>query len=140
MLRRLLPVAAVGALALCVAPVASAAPAKAHKLAPRHGGKVTKAWPARRAVRRGAKRPSRVMARVLARQVGPAKGIKGRASALPRAAMAAAGAAVEPLPASIGGSGPLRLVRSFEIPAADPSAQRMANMSWTYDSALPPRP
>ena len=139
-LRRLLPVAAVGILALCAAPLAAAAPAKTHKLAPRHGGKVTKAWPANRAVRRAARRPHRVMARALALQVGPVKPVKGKrahsAAALPRASMAAAGVTAEPLPSAIGGTGPLRLVRSFEIPVADPSASRMANMSWTYDSAL----
>ncbi len=30
----------------------------------------------------------------------------------------------------------LRLVRSFDVPADDPAAARMANLSWTYDSAL----
>ena len=32
--------------------------------------------------------------------------------------------------------GALRLVRSFDVPAGDPDAARMANLSWTYDSAL----
>ena len=30
----------------------------------------------------------------------------------------------------------LRLVRSFDVPAGDPDAARMANLSWTYDSAV----
>ena len=30
----------------------------------------------------------------------------------------------------------LRLVRSFDVPADDPAAPRMTNLSWTYDSAL----
>jgi hypothetical protein len=33
-------------------------------------------------------------------------------------------------------SHPLRLVRSYEIPSDDPSAARLANWSWTYDSAV----
>jgi hypothetical protein len=31
---------------------------------------------------------------------------------------------------------PLQLVRSYEIPADDPSYQRLLNWSWTYDSAV----
>jgi hypothetical protein len=31
---------------------------------------------------------------------------------------------------------PLQLVRSYQIPSGDPSAARLANWSWTYDSAV----
>jgi hypothetical protein len=30
----------------------------------------------------------------------------------------------------------LYLARSYDIPADDPSATRLANLSWTYDSAI----
>jgi hypothetical protein len=30
----------------------------------------------------------------------------------------------------------LLLVRSFDIPRADPAYDRLANLSWTYDNAL----
>jgi hypothetical protein len=35
-----------------------------------------------------------------------------------------------------GGEGDLALVRSYEIPAKDPSYARLLNWSWTYDSAV----
>lgn len=35
-----------------------------------------------------------------------------------------------------GGAGQLALVRSYEIPANDPSYERLLNWSWTYDSAV----
>ena len=38
--------------------------------------------------------------------------------------------------AAIAGSRPLQLVRSYQIPADDPAAVRLANWSWTYDSAV----
>ena len=34
------------------------------------------------------------------------------------------------------GKSKLALVRSYDIPADDPSAARLANLSWTYDSAI----
>ncbi len=37
---------------------------------------------------------------------------------------------------SVGGGGQLALVRSYEIPAGDPSYERLLNWSWTYDSAV----
>jgi hypothetical protein len=33
-------------------------------------------------------------------------------------------------------SGPLQLIRSFDIPVGDPSYDRLLNWSWTYDSAV----
>jgi hypothetical protein len=102
----------------------SAIVAKKHKLAPRKGGHVRKAWPARHHGGRPAKR----LARFLAKQVGP-KALKRR-----RPAAQSAAVIQDFLPAAK--PGPLRLVRSFDVPADDPSAKRMANLSWTYDSAL----
>ena len=51
-----------------------------------------------------------------------------------RARASAAGPLLDFLPA--GTPGTLRLVRSYKVPANDPSAARMANLSWTYDSAI----
>ena len=34
------------------------------------------------------------------------------------------------------GKSKLYLVRSYDIPSTDPSAARLANLSWTYDSAI----
>jgi hypothetical protein len=83
------------------------------------------AWPARHHGRRPAKR----LARFLAEQVGPAR------HARRHTARAHSSAVIQDfLPAAK--PGPLRLVRSFDVPADDPSAARMANLSWTYDSAL----
>ena len=45
-----------------------------------------------------------------------------------------AGPLVTFLPAAT--STKLRLVRSFDVPADDPAAARMTNLSWTYDSAI----
>ena len=36
----------------------------------------------------------------------------------------------------VSGSVKLYLVRSYDIPPGDPSATRLANLSWTYDSAV----
>ena len=98
------------------------AAAKKRKLAPRRGGHVRKAWPA---AKRGG-RPAKRLARFLVKQVGPTKRRKAtaRTSAVPQ----------EYLPAT--NPGPLRLVRSFDVPADDPAAARMANLSSTYDSAI----
>ena len=105
----------------------SAEAAKKRKLAPRHGGKVRKAWPAKKS--RG-NRPRKKLARFLAKQVGPTKVAKRRRKALARSS-----AVIQDfLPAAKPGA--LRLVRSFDVPAGDPDAARMANLSWTYDSAL----
>jgi hypothetical protein len=38
--------------------------------------------------------------------------------------------------APVGGGGQMALVRSYEIPAGDPSYERLLNWSWTYDSAV----
>ena len=51
------------------------------------------------------------------------------------ARMQAAGEGAAVLSAA-GAAHPLRLVRSYRIPAGDPSAARLANWSWTYDSAV----
>ena len=109
----------------------SAEAAKKRKVAPRKGGKVRKAWPAKKS--RG-NRPNKKLAQFLAKQVGPTVVAKKRASA--RSARAP-----RP-PARCSSSSPrakpraLRLVRSFDVPAGDPAAARMANLSWTYDSAV----
>lgn len=110
------------------APVAS--PAAGRKLAHREGGKVRKAWPAKQG--RG-KRPKRALTRFLAKQVGPTK-VKVAKPKRMRARVSATGPLVTFLPAA--NSSKLRLVRSFDVPADDPAAARMTNLSWTYDSAI----
>jgi hypothetical protein len=104
---------------------ASATAAKKHKVAARKGGHVRKAWPAKHS--RG-HRPRKQLARFLAKQVGP-KAVKAR-----RPAAQSSAVIQDFLPAPKPGA--LRLVRSFDVPADDPAAARMANLSWTYDSAL----
>jgi hypothetical protein len=111
----------------------AAAAKKKHRLAPRRGGHIRKAWPAKRRggrVGRGG-RPNRVLSRFLARQVGPKPGTKHLKAA---ASASAAGPLLDFLPAAIPGS--LRLIRSYDVPADDPAAARMANLSWTYDTAV----
>jgi hypothetical protein len=114
-------------------PGSSAAAAKKHKLAPRKGGHIRKAWPVKRRGGRTGRggRPSKVLARFLARQVGPKPGTKHLKAA---ASASGAGPLLDFLPT--GNPGSLRLMRSFDVPADDPAAARMANLSWTYDSAV----
>ena len=105
-----------------------------HHLARPHGGRVTHAWPA---AHRG--RPSSPLARWLAKQVGPAPKVKHARHAGHHKRLAARMASAAPVVpfANTGiGTGTLALVRSYEIPADDPAASRMANLSWTYDSAI----
>jgi hypothetical protein len=106
-------------------PGTSATAAKKHKLAARKGGHVRKAWPAKH--HRG--RPAKRLARFLAKQVGPLHHVKSHKGMAHSAAVTQ-----DFLPAAK--PGPVRLVRSFDVPADDPSAKRMENLSWTYDSAL----
>ena len=72
------------------------------------------------------------LTRWLASQIGPVPTPAGAAGGPVR--MRAAGEGAATLSAS-SSSHPLRLVRSYLIPADDPSAVRLANWSWTYDSA-----
>jgi hypothetical protein len=110
---------------------ASAATHQPHRIAPHRGGVVHRAWPARNVHGR----PTNQMARWLAEQVGPAPQQR-RAHAV-SAALRAAAAAVAPVPfQSTGPAQKLYLVRSYAIPADDPSYARLANLSWTYDSAI----
>jgi hypothetical protein len=121
----------------------------------RPGGHVRRAWPAKKA-----NRPKTAIGRWLARQVGPLKpvacakrGAGGRVHCSPRKGKAHASAS-----ASIArGAGSksaartenvslrlstgkriqeLQLIRSFDIPADDPSYERLLNWSWSYDSAV----
>ncbi len=73
------------------------------------------------------------LTRWLAGQIGPVPRPAGSVAGSVR--MQAAGEGAATLSASTG-SHPLRLVRSYLIPAGDPSATRLANWSWTYDSAV----
>jgi len=125
----LLVVALAGTLA---APAAS--PAKGHhKLPHREGGKVHKAWPAKHVRGKRAKRPRKALSRFLAKQVGPTK-LKVEKPKVMAARASSAGPLVTFVPAA--NSTKLRLVRSFDVPADDPAAARMTNLSWTYDSAI----
>ncbi len=111
-----------------------------HRLAPRRGGHVRRAWP----VRGGRGRPSQPLARWLARQVGPTKvhpKHRRQRRLKPAGGVRSAGATQgSSAPAltfqTTGASESLQLVRSYQIPADDPAAARLANLSWTYDSAL----
>jgi hypothetical protein len=126
----------------------------------RLGGHVRKAWPATRA-----HRPKTAISRWLARQVGPRRplpcskrpaGARSRC-ARPHARGSASSSAAAPTtlrtPAARLATGtstshsesialqseegePLQLIRSFDIPADDPSYERLLNWSWTYDSAV----
>ena len=100
---------------------------------PRVGGRVTPAWPHRRAHGRA---PQTRLARWLARQIGPVRPQRSRRACprssrgrcrRPGARRPAAGTAADQ---------PLRLARSYAIPADDPSYPRLLNWSWTYDSAV----
>jgi hypothetical protein len=77
----------------------------------RRGGKVREAWPANPR----APRPRNQLARWLARQVGPVQ----------KRARSAAAEGHDKL-----------LVRSFDIPTADPAYDRLVSRSYTYDNAL----
>jgi hypothetical protein len=123
------------------------------------GNHVRRAWPAK-----GAHRPKTAITRWLARQVGPRKPLacskrSAKASARCKARRHSAGASASAsssvaMSASaaragtktshtetirlrpIGERRPLQLIRSFDIPADDPSYDRLLNWSWTYDSAV----
>jgi hypothetical protein len=95
----------------------------------RVGGPVHSAWPAK------GRAPRTSQARWLARQVGT---IKPRLCATPRR-QARARCHLRAAAATIGSTTialPLKLVRSYAIPADDPSYKRLLNWSWTYDSAV----
>jgi hypothetical protein len=126
-MRRL--VAIVSSCALLLAPAAAEA---AKKPPPRKGGTVHRAWPAKGHTFK----PHSYMARFLARQVGPVKITKRmrRAARRPHASIAADTAPSTTKDAS--STQKLYLVRSYDIPSDDPSAARLANLSWTYDSAI----
>lgn len=112
----------------------------------RRGGTVRPAWP-----RRG-RAPATALGRWLARQVGPVRVLTcaerpARARAACRRAHGASAPGVAhaadtgALTGTIGtptggGAGQLQLVRSYAIPADDPSYARLLNVSWTYDSAV----
>lgn len=137
--------------AIAALPVSSAAAAKAKRGPDRLGGKVERAWPAP-----GAKgKPKTPLTRWLARQVGPRTpiacgkrskaaqkrcGRKGKASAAALPSAVASGLAQSKQERISTGvrinQGPLALIRSFDIPADDPSYDRLLNWSWTYDSAV----
>jgi len=125
--------AAIGAMMLV--PSALEARQQHHRHLPRqHGGRVHHAWPSRR----GRDRPPNPLARWLARQVGPVR-VSGRGrhsrhgALLAQAVSAAAGSVPFQTTGTIQA---LSLVRSYQIPSDDPSAVRLANLSWTYDSAV----
>ena len=118
------------------APTLSSAAGSPHRL----GGHVRHAWPAK-----GSPRPKTAIARWLARQVGPHKVThhgKARASAASSAPVAMTAATAkrqrpsETIQLAGRPSGPLQLIRSFDIPVGDPSYDRLLNWSWTYDSAV----
>lgn len=151
--------------AIAAAPAAAAvgapstASAQASKgNAPRHGGSVRSAWPAKRA-----HRPKTAIARWLARQVGPStpascpkRPAKARGRCVTRHRKGASASAVAPTAMRAAAPRPgtaqsekvalrlstgkrissLQLIRSFDIPTDDPSYERLLNWSWTYDSAV----
>jgi hypothetical protein len=154
--------AAVSAVPAAAAPNSpSAASAQASKgSAPRHGGRVRSAWPAKRA-----HRPKTAIARWLALQVGPSKPAacakrpaKTRNRCVARHRKGASASAVAPVAMRAAAARPgtkssqsekvalrlstgkrinsLQLIRSFDIPTDDPSYERLLNWSWTYDSAV----
>ncbi len=104
-------------------------PGAAAKRAPRKGGHVSVAWPK---TKRG--KPNKALARYLARQVGGRRVHKNSNRATARATTSAARATTSAAVTAI--KLPLRLVRSFDIPAKDPAYERLLNLSFTYDSAL----
>jgi hypothetical protein len=84
-------------------------------------------------VRRIHNLPKGPLARFLARQVGPVKTVP---KARHRSLLAYTSAVSPSFTADASGNHKLYLVRSYDIPADDPSATRLANLSWTYDSAV----
>ena len=113
--------------ALAIAP-----PASARRLPHRHGGRVQLAWPYNS--HRG--RPGTPLTRWLAKQVGPRKPRHGsrRHARIAAAVSATAAGGQVGLTAPTGQA--LQLIRSYAIPADDPSYDRLLNLSWTYDSAV----
>src|SRR3954471_19507225 len=131
-MRRLIVLAS--SLALLLSPAAEAA--KRKHPPHRKGGHVHRAWPAKG----HGGRPHSGLGRFLARQVGPTKITKQmRRAAARHAHTAAAGTTTAAIPspvADISSKQKLYLVRSYTIPPGDPSAARLANLSWTYDNAI----
>ncbi|MGA2924792.1 MAG: hypothetical protein ABSG43_02170 [Solirubrobacteraceae bacterium] len=94
-----------------------------------------RAWPAAG----GADKPASSLARWLATQVGaaPTVHVHRYRGALERLAGQAAAVATAPFATTRAPAAePLSLVRSYAIPADDPLAVPLANLSWTYDSAI----
>jgi hypothetical protein len=94
----------------------------------RVGGPVHSAWPAK------GRAPRTPQTRWLARQVGtikPRSCASQRRLARRRCHLRAAATSASSTIAL-----PLKLVRSYAIPADDPSYKRLLNWSWTYDSAV----
>jgi hypothetical protein len=92
---------------------------KGHKRAKRHCAKPSKRG--KRHGHRGAKRRSASVA-VAARMTVPDPGAPARKRVIATVSASTA-------------SNPLALTRSYEIPAGDPSYNRLLNWAWTYDSA-----
>lgn len=158
-LRRLLVAIIASILVMAVAgtelaqasPGPSASTAKTKKR--RVGGKVDLAWPY---AKKG--RPADPLAQWLARQSGPAcpkrrkkshcpklrHGLKAKRASSASEAVAIPSidrgprrydaAPVARIAAALGT--PLALTRSYDIPSADPSYNRLLNWAWTYDSAV----
>ena len=111
------------AVAACLL-LAAPATAQAKKTPPkRKGGEV----------RRTHNLPKAPLARFLARQVGPVKTVP---KARHRSLLAYTSAVSPNFVEDSSGNHKLYLARSYDIPADDPSAVRLANLSWTYDSAV----
>jgi hypothetical protein len=98
--------------------------------APRRGGKVRRAWPRKKSGRR----PRGRLKKWLAKQVGARRG--GRPTQRRIMALGRDRHGDLLLYAAAETTGPLQLVRSFDIPLDDPDYDRLTNFSWTYDSAL----
>jgi hypothetical protein len=141
-------------------PVGRASIAARHRHPPRRiGGRVHRAWP-----HGSGRAPRSALARWLARQVGPTRVLPCQRrvhGATVRCHRAKPPRRRVVLPGTIGDSAPagptallapdgeiasaasnptglaaLQLVRSYGIPADDPSYVRLVNWSWTYDSAI----
>ncbi len=107
-------------------------PKPRRRIPPRRGGKVYRAWPARG----GRGRPATPIARWLAKQVGPApRTARHDTYQAVVARTAAEDAATIPFQ-NTAPAQQLFLVRSYQIPANDPLSTQLANLSWTYDSAI----
>jgi hypothetical protein len=105
---------------------------------------VHSAWP------QHGRAPRTPLERWLAHQVGVARVVRGvrptrRDGTARGARIASLGSSPSPgsLPLALAASAtepaaepPLQLVRSYQIPANDPSSERLLNWSWTYDSAI----